>query len=220
MILLADHKLCILTPPKTGSTSLHQLLCGGRHRGWGVVGPSMDGRVDKHTCALPAEATTYRLAAVVRHPLDRLVSLWHHLVRFDAREGRATQSFWFFANQVGRGEQRDPFFAWNQCRHLEGVPLAGERAATVLRLENLAAGLAELGLSIDPAELPHLDRAHRSPWPRYYDASLLAIVRDWARPDCERFGYPWPGSAPGSGSVPSGTPGGAASCNARSSASE
>jgi hypothetical protein len=50
--------------------------------------------IDRHVTQIPHEAEDCQIVAVVRHPLDRLVSLWHHLVRFDAYHGRATMAFY------------------------------------------------------------------------------------------------------------------------------
>jgi hypothetical protein len=45
--------------------------------------------------------------------------------------------------------------------------------------------------------LPELGKTSgRAPWASCYDKALLATVEAWARPDCERFGYDWPGEKP------------------------
>jgi hypothetical protein len=33
---------------------------------------------------------------------------------------------------------------------------------------------------------------NQPPATNYFTAELLALVKPWARPDCERFGYDWP----------------------------
>lgn len=189
MIFLEALRTLIITPPKTGTHSIHAALCREPHLGATVIGPSMDGRVDRHTTAIPIEADDCQILAVVRHPLDRLVSLWHHLVRWDAMYGRATMAFYIFAAHVGRRDAKtvagDPLYGWNLCDHLAHVP---ERTKFV-KLESLAAELAQAGIAV---ELPRLLESHRRPWPAYYDTGLLATVEPWARPDCERFGYDRP----------------------------
>jgi hypothetical protein len=188
MIYLEKQRIVILTPPKCGTHSLHAALCREPHGGVTVIGPSMNGRgIDRHATQIPNEAEDCQIVAVVRNPFDRLVSLWHHLVRFDAYHGRATMAFYIFAAHVGRRDTNtiagDPMYGWNLCDYLAGVP---ERTKFV-KLESLREDLAALGILID--KLPHELASHRRPWREYYDAGLVATVEPWARPDCERFGY-------------------------------
>jgi hypothetical protein len=193
MILLPDKRTLIITPPKTASRSLGRALCGrGPYEGQLVIGPSMDGRVDHHTAVIPAGKDGYRILASVRHPLDRLVSLWCHLVDEDKRHGRATMAFYVFAAHIGRRDlgtiAGDPFFGWNLCDHLKGLA-----ELRLVKYEQLEGDLAAAELPIPP--LPWLGRTSgRDEWPNYYDAATLACVEPWARPDCERFGYEWPAS--------------------------
>lgn len=224
MIILPDRKLIIITPPKTASTSLHKGL-GAVGAIW-VNGFALSGRcVDHH---IVGYAVGYRLFMTVRHPLDRLVSMYLHQSRFDASEGRPGEAFWCFANRVGRGEHPDPMYQWNQCKYLEPFatrpspqvpfPNIGEFPATrshapyaietqleqgpltpeFLHVETLAADLAAAG--IDIKDLPHVNKSPvRKHWSFYFGTggqqqSLLAVIEDWAKPDCERFGYEWPPS--------------------------
>lgn len=191
MILLQSLKTIIITPPKTASRSLNDAFCGcPPYRGQLVIGPSMDGRVDHHTPIVPCGKEEFRVLVTVRHPLDRLVSLWCHLVDHDKSAGRATMAFYIFAAHVGRQDAGtvagDPFFGWNLCRHLEQL-----EGATPIRYEELAADLERVGLPVEG--LPWLGKTSgRKKWPAYYDAATLAAAEPWARPDCERFDYDWP----------------------------
>jgi hypothetical protein len=193
MILLPDLRTLIITPPKTASRSLGKVFCGlPPYGGQLVIGPSMDGRVDHHTALIPAGKDGYRVLASVRHPLDRLVSLWCHLVDEDKRHGRATMAFYIFAAHVGRRDlgtiAADPFFGWNLCDHLQNAA-----EPRLVKYETLCEDLAAAELPIDG--LPWLGKTSgRDKWPQYYDAATLAVVEEWARPDCERFGYEWPSS--------------------------
>lgn len=239
MIILPSLKTIIITPPKTGSTSLHKGLCAGGEAIW-VNGFAPHGRcVDHHVVGY---APGYKLLITVRHPLDRLVSLYLHQCRYDASQGRASEAFWCFANRVGRAEHPDPMYAWNLCKYLEAFAerpnvqsppvAAGEfppqrshapyvlpqqfadgelQLVAALRLENLSDDLTSHGISL--AELPHVNRSIRRPWPAYFGEgggrdSLLAIVEPWARPDCERFGYDWPEDAHSGESVTASATGG------------
>jgi len=188
MIVLEKYQTLIITPPKCATHSLHLGLCREPYGGVTVIGPSMGGgRVDRHTTAIPCEADDFSIVAVVRNPYDRLVSLWHHLVRFDAMHGRGTMAFYMFAAHVGRRDPNtvagDPMYGWNLYNHLAGVP----KRTKYVRLESLREDLAALGIALD--KLPHELASQRRPWQDYYDDGLLATVELWAKPDCERFGY-------------------------------
>ena len=188
MILLEKCRTLIITPPKCGTHSLHLALCREPYGGVTVIGPSMGGgRIDRHVTTIPCEADDFTIVAVVRNSYDRLVSLWHHLVRFDAMHGRGTMAFYIFAAHVGRRDSNtiagDPMYGWNLTDHLAGMP---DRTKFV-KLESLREDLAALGIAID--HVPHELKSQRKPWQKYYDAGLLAMVEPWAGPDCERFGY-------------------------------
>jgi hypothetical protein len=182
MILLIDHRTVILTPPKTASDTLHRVFCSGPPwNGLAVVGPH-HGVVDKHYPHVPNEAFRFKVLLTVRHPLDRLVSLWHHKCRLAAWAGEASESFPRFVNGLAAGE----VVTWLWKTTI--VELIGDqRIDGVLKCESLADDLAGVGLPVD-AKHRH-NTSFRRPWQDYYDAGLLATVEPWARPDIERFGY-------------------------------
>ena len=192
MIVLFHHSppTAIMTPPKCATHTLHDALCAPPHCGQSVVGPVAGNQdlLDRHVRSWPNEVVGFRRVVVVRHPLDRLVSLYLHLARWDAAFGRATPAFWFFAQQVGRRELSDPFYAWSVSQWLAGVEFEA-----VLRVESLASGLSNLGLGVDRLPLRNASY-HVRPWRQFYDPSLLEAVSGWAKPDCDRFGYEWPHS--------------------------
>jgi hypothetical protein len=140
----------------------------------------------------PNELAGYRKLVVVRHPLDRLVSLFLHFVRFEAAEGRGTPSFDTFCRWVV-GPERPAAFApqviyqWNLCQWLEGVEWDG-----VLRVESLGEDLRREGLAV--GSLPCENASYRvRPWQAFFDADLLHVVGKWARADGEKFQFKWPG---------------------------
>ena len=85
-----------------------------RGRGWGscllspqphrnaIVGPTISEprKLDRHVRVWHNELDGHRKLVVVRHPLDRLVSLFLHFVRFEAAEGRGTPNFRTFSHWV------------------------------------------------------------------------------------------------------------------------
>jgi len=207
MLIIPHRRILIITPPKCGSRSINAALC----QRWGAqvwCGPSMGGRgEDHHNARIPFGKEPYEKYVVVRHPLDRLASLWRHLV--DAAKvaplnpsdpsspvGCGSMAFYDFAAKVGRRDAgtiaADPFYGWALCDHLKECQADVEP----LRLESLKEDLAEIGLPV--LELPHLGKSNggESDWRRYYDSPLLAAIAAWAKPDCERFSYEWPGDAP------------------------
>lgn len=198
MIILREKQIVIVTPPKTASRAVSDALCGREpYRGWLTIGPSMGGRIDHHTTIAPCGYERFRMLVLVRHPLDRLVSLWCHLVDDGKRQGTGCMAFYTFAAHVGRGDvgtvAGDPFYGWNLTKHLEGM--APE--FSLLRYESLRQDLEAAGLPVGE-ELQVVGKSNgRGPWRAYYDAAILAAVEAWARPDCERLGYEWP--VPGQG---------------------
>ena len=86
MILLDNIRLCIVTPPKTGSTSLHYHLCRPPYTGMCVIGPQfdIDTAIEKHTHHLPWRVghRNYQVACVTRDPQARAISIWNHARRF------------------------------------------------------------------------------------------------------------------------------------------
>lgn len=185
MIILPWLDTLIITPPKTASRALIDGLCRG---GPGIlcVGMAMAGRgVDHHNVEIPFTYARYRILAIVRHPLDRLVSLYHHRAADDAYWGRESPSFATTLQRTVQGEEPDAFYRWTLCQHLEGVA-----DFTPVRFENLVQDLAAVGVSLP--ELPRVGAHHRRPWPEYFTPELTATAQAWAAPDADRFGYELP----------------------------
>lgn len=84
MILYKDS--CIVTPPKTGSTSLHERLCRG-DTGLYVIGPQCGNYfAEKHTTFLPWEVLIRKevvIKLLVRDAASRFVSLYKHFCRYE-----------------------------------------------------------------------------------------------------------------------------------------
>ena len=191
MIDLHTLRIGIMTPPKCGTHTLHAVFCSPPWCGHAVVGPTISdpAKLDRHVRVWPNELDGYRKLVVVRHPLDRLVSLFLHFVRFEAAEGRGTPSFRTFCRWVvgPRPPEFGPqlLYRWNLCQWLEGA-----KWDAVLKVESLQADLAREGLAVE--SLPRENTSFRSrPWQAFYDVELFELTRPWAEPDCERFGYEW-----------------------------
>ena len=93
----------IVTPPKTGSTSLHKWLGA---QGWvTIMGPQFDdGVIEKHTCARPWQyhmREQKKCILIVRNPYDRMCSLHKHWQKFWKR----TDGMYTFLRTVIGSEQ-------------------------------------------------------------------------------------------------------------------
>lgn len=75
-----------ITPPKTGSTSLHNRLCG-EDSGIYIMGPQWGGKtfIEKHTVAFPyaAISSESEVIVIVRSPFDRALSLYAHHKKYE-----------------------------------------------------------------------------------------------------------------------------------------
>lgn len=187
MIVFADRKIAIMTPPKCATSSLHTVFCTPPFDGMVYVGPSPTGPGiwDRHIAHWPNETASYRRLVVTRDPLDRLVSLYLFWARSMAGRGNATPSFERFVDLVLE-EKIAPLYRLNLSRWI------GEcHYHATLRLESLNADLEREGLLV--SALPKLDRSYRGISSlEFYQDDLLERVKEWAMPDCDQFSYEWP----------------------------
>jgi len=185
MIVLNDERLVLMTPPKTASSALH-VHCCQTHNGIHICGET-DGCFDHHTTRVPDAFRDYAKVVVVRHPLDRLVSLWHHLVRWNANHGDGCCSFADFCELVNSPPDK---FHWiyhrTICEYLRAQPVDG-----VLHYESLLGDLNRLtGWNDDALPVVHEQISFRSPWRSYFtDVRAKAAALRWAAADMVRFEY-------------------------------
>jgi hypothetical protein len=181
MILLLERRICILTPPKTASDTLHRVFCAGPPwNGLALVGPH-HGVIDKHYPHVPAEADGFSVLLAVRNPLARLVSLWFHKSRCERYDGHGGESFARFCERLAEGEVQTWLWRTTIAELVGEQPIDG-----LLHVENLQADLATHGLQV--AELPRHNVEWHKPWQAYYDEWLLSIVAEWAAAD-GKYGY-------------------------------
>lgn len=179
MIVCQRQKLIVITPPKTGSTSLHNELCRSAPDCLPVYTLDPEGSVSKHGVVVPVEFATvgYRVAVVVRDPLDRLVSQYTHWSNWQTSQGLAAPSLLDFLTSPP-----DSFvFGWNLTRTLAGV-----RYDTVWRLETL-------NKHLDAEGLPTVGRSNAS-WHRATNelltGELKRLALERSADDNSTFGYP------------------------------
>lgn len=125
MIILPEYKLIIVTPPKCGSTSLHQYFCENKRSGILCI----DRDHDKHTCHVPFHYRMYDVVVVIRNPRDRFFSLFNHYNRWH----KETLSYQQFYEQYTRFE---PFYAWRIVDYLQNYDLVTSNFIKIEEINN------------------------------------------------------------------------------------
>lgn len=185
MILQPERGLVVVTPPKTGSASLHKFLAG--LGGQVFYGPHPSGPgYSKHSPHIPDEALAFpRVCLTIRDPWDRLVSLFHHFNGWENHEGRAGLSFADFASSVVNAWPVVlPWFysirAVDYAANLTAAGLAFELWA----LETIPHHLTSAECSAEPGHLLTVERySYRNRTAAYYGPSILELVAPWATAD-------------------------------------
>lgn len=179
MIALHAHKLLIYTPPRTASLSLHMTLCQPPYNGIWLVGPAGDNPkdYDHHLTWIDPVQKDWRRVVVVRDELDRLVSLWHHLVEFVAATYAAAACD--FATYVKLAHVNDTSLHWIYRWSIRrwAVPLL---PFDTVRFEHLDDDLSQL---IGPFKLRRHDNrtVMRRPAAAYYhDPTIKRLAEEWA----------------------------------------
>ncbi|MDO5706823.1 MAG: sulfotransferase family 2 domain-containing protein [Paracoccus sp. (in: a-proteobacteria)] len=211
MIISLRHRYIFVHIPKTGGTSLTQMLerrvgrddiilsdtPKGRARRHRVKDAPARGRLWKHATLAdieglvdPAIFADYLIFTLVRNPWDRLVSMYHW-----AR----TQSFDHPTVRLAKATDFDGFLrhpmttrmiAWPETRYLTDSR-GTEWPALFLRFETLSADTAMLGdrLGLKLGPLPHVNPSQRGAYRDYYTGETAAIVARAAAQSIARFGY-------------------------------
>lgn len=128
MIVFPHLQKLIVTPPKCGSTTLNEFMARPPYNGYVLVGPM--GKIDydpikgpqieafdHHTNLIPNGLEHYKKYAMVRHPLQRLVSLWGFFARIQTMEGKENMDVNQYLIDIGMKKHISYFFQWNleQC---------------------------------------------------------------------------------------------------------
>ena len=138
MIVLHNHNALIITPPKTGSTSLHSTLCEF-NIGFRLDGPQGDnGEIDKHTSHVAFNYKDFSKFVVTREPSRRFLSLYEHYRRY-----KEDVSFDEYI-KLWSNRELEWFYMWNLHRYVEGF-----ESYKCLRLEYLESDLLDkIGISV------------------------------------------------------------------------
>lgn len=192
MILFERQEIVLLTPPKTASKALMHLLCHDPFEGLACIGPTPNpGHYDHHTVILPTASQTWKTYYIVRNPIDRLVSLWGHFVRWQTSQGLASPSLNEFCVQIAR--RKHPFYLiqWTLSEIIGKVP------HTPIKCEAILKELASIGLIGPDTVLPKIDTleswdVHRPNWRKSITKETLSLLKPWWVQDCDKFEYPYP----------------------------
>lgn len=206
MLINRQHRLLFIHVPKTGGVSLSNALVP-----WGdptqpefypkrssdpVVAVTYPRHITAATLRglLGAEAfASFWSFAIVRHPLERLVSHFAYVRRLAAHPAHAAlRSVTTFAGYVAELGRRAPTLPITHYTH---DPETGRQLVSqVFDLSQLAhafrAATERLQLREPPA-LPHLNTSPHRPWREYYTPELEATARAYFAADFEAFGHLW-----------------------------
>ena len=183
MIYFDMEKKCILTPPHVASNHIHEACCAG-HRVWWVNGMNQDGVIDHH-CNEQALGVSWKgaqIACVVRHPVDRLVGLFEHYLKFSTLTSDPLLNWADFVRKTVSGDHQYWIYRTTISRWLGKTPVD-----TWIRYENLQEDLDTfVGYEVELKPALNLDRD----WDGYLsDSELIAAIEEWAADDMERWGY-------------------------------
>ena len=170
MIVLSSQKLVILLPPRTGA---HSLIA------W-LVRPEIGGQIvgGWHGYCVPREYADYAIAATVRDPFSRAVSLWRwYAMNLNEMPDAEPLSFAAFVRRMPR---LPPYYSVSQTRWLrESEPVYWLRCARLSEEVMRVPGLAEIAQKHGPPL--HLGASgERSWWRRYSATTARRLARWWA----------------------------------------
>lgn len=180
MIIHHEKKWVLLTPPKTGSTSLHAVLtakCGAIRT------------AAQHDMDLPKECKKYAVFGTTRLPYDRAVSLWWHrlhgLSKQNGKPPAALSETYTFLKFLEEAMHLEDFYRFG-CH--DWLKAAGKLDQHI-PLENLAPCLRANGLLPSEVTLPRLNTTQHTHWNAYYGLKELKLTHARFAEDFKRYGY-------------------------------
>jgi hypothetical protein len=218
MIINHTYKFIFLHVPKTAGTSITSYLSS--FTGWNDIelGGTAYGeqiqeifgrrfKLHKHSTAQQIRQIIgegvwgeYFRFAVVRHPLDRLVSAYHFYRKWDHPSAHPVREFAAFREFV-----LSDYFA--QDRKNTTRPTGSQAAFLrigdqiaidkVCRFESLADDMAAVAtrLGLTPPQLPQLNATERLGYEAYYSQEIVDLVAQIYRDDFDEFRYGVPNLA-------------------------
>jgi hypothetical protein len=192
MILLYDKETAIVTLPKTGSTSLFHTLCKPPHNGIFCIGPSGNDTnyYDHHSIIFPQAPFVWKKIIIVRHPLQRLVSLWGHMAKSQLMKFEKITPIEDFVDGIANRVYEFYFYQWSQCDIIKDM-----QYDCFVKTENMSNHLLELGILHYPGELLHKNIFNVNknnttpPYEKILTPDMIEKLRWWWEPDAIRFDY-------------------------------
>jgi hypothetical protein len=212
MIINHSYRFIFLHIPKTAGTSVTNWLTG--FTGWNDIelggtdyGERLQAiycrrfKLEKHSPARQIRAVVgdalwsdYFKFAIVRHPLDRLVSAYHFYRQWQhpsVAPVAELPDFDAFLNSEYLARDR---LNCTRATGLQSVFLDSVEAAPVdliCRFETLAEDIAQVAarIGVEPPTLPQLNSSERAAAQGYYTPASMALACDFYAADLERFGY-------------------------------
>lgn len=184
MIVLEDRKLVILTPPHTASGNLHRALCSSQFGGMWAIGPTPDGSgYDHHVTRIAEGWRDFKVALVVRHPLDRLIGLYEHHQEATRLGGWQPIEWWMFVAMALEQHRDLSWFYRTTINDLIGTTNVDH----VLRYESLDVDLIKLLGEPVPLSPGWVDARN---WSAFHaQIGVCCMAEWWGRNDMERFHY-------------------------------
>lgn len=191
MILLRQQEICILTPPKCGTTSLHWAMCPPAIF---CEGPQLDNVIGKHTWVLPwsvrNEIANHTVLIVGRHPYRRILSLFGHWKMW---WGRPDSTFREFIETIVI-PQRSAFL----CLPISALIYrfqADNPGVKIIpfQFEQVDKTFKEYGIQ-PRIPIPHMYTSEHGTCEEELTRDLLDFVRLWGQYDFHLFNYseePW-----------------------------
>jgi hypothetical protein len=148
---------------------LHRHLCPP---GVLVLGPQLDGQIDKHTTSIPF-GFKGNFCVTVRNPYDRARSLFAHWVKY---HNGCTWDVFVFEHL------RSGLFNITISEMMRGF----EPPCDYWQVENIETCLVNAGL---PINIPHLNIGDVDDQDWYVDGCIKEQVRRWGAEDFELYNY-------------------------------
>ena len=142
MLLNQDSRVCVLTPPKCGSSTLHKSLRKVGFRS--CLTKQFDGNVEKHGNQLPWEVTKrgYKILLAVRDPMDRVLSLFSHHKYWWNKHAKSNLEEFLLQIVV---PPRYTFFNVTCSMYQQSVHDQGFQVAGFIRLEKMVRLVGRIG---------------------------------------------------------------------------
>lgn len=188
MIVNTELKIAFITPPRTGSTFLIQLFKG-------LPGTVFCGR-HREADYLPPEYSQFQKLGFVRHPVERLWSLYCYIrgsrERFDKFSpwwvsgvvGEAQKNFndWLATGDFPFASDRDPAsYYWTghtmaEQRKSQFIYLRPDLGTKILRFENFEKELTKLGFGKGVSLTEKVNSAKKAAMPKITEAAAVRLM--------------------------------------------